>query len=60
MTLTPEMLLRILIGWTVVSCVTAAGWSVIVTGFRQAERRPDHDLAELEHSRPAKTRRNAA
>ena len=31
-----EVLIRVFLGWTALSCVTMAAWSVLVTRYKQA------------------------
>jgi hypothetical protein len=34
-----DVLIKVLVGWTALSCATVAGWSVLVTRYKRAMSR---------------------
>ena len=51
-----DLVLRVLMGWTALSCLTAVGWSVLVTRYRRALRGAAPEVAPF----PAANNRKAA
>jgi hypothetical protein len=51
-----DVLLRALAGWLALSCVSVAGWSVLVTRYKRAMERRSAELKQF----PAQAKRKAA
>jgi hypothetical protein len=51
-----ELLIKVLFGWTALSCVTMAGWSLLVTRYKRAMKRQPKKVYRL----PERTKRAAA